>query len=855
MRPSWRGVVVIAATVLVAAMASPAMGFAASGVNITATEGVSFSGRVANIDSCSFTNATISWGDGTSSAGQLDNSGSTHGVTGTHTYGEEGSYNGSVTYTTDCKTNAMVPFMATVADAPLTATGIDISPTEGVSFTGVVSHFTDADPQGMVGDYSAQIDWGDNTHSTGIVAAASSGGFDVTGTHTYGSAGHVPVTVTITDVGGSSTASSSTATIGSAAGCFHVGTGQELVDALNSGYKCIYVNNDARIDLGQIQPMEPDCPPPPPNYIAMGPPPQQRCSVLRIPDGVTLESGRSATSQGGLLYLTRQLPQTHMLDLGSNTRITGLRIEGYDPHDTSDPLATRHPERTSAIQIGGVYYVGSGADIPVLRDHILIDNNDIGGWPAAAIGVASNGTTIGTAEQVRITNNFIHDNVSCEGGGYGVVIGADYGYGAAHAYIDRNVFDDNRHDISDDGQPTTGYFADRNFTLYSGPTCDGNYNQHFDMHGTGSDHYGGDAGDYTEIMQNTFRGAQTYGGTLGFHRSTRPAFELRGTPVDKAIFAENALTHSNESEALKVEGPAGGAAGLESRQELFVYGNQYNVDTSLQLAVGDFDADHHDDVFQATGAGWWYSPWGRSQWRFLRADTHRSPQLALGDFNGDGKTDVFTQEGDRWLVSYGGTGPLTPLPAGSNIPMSQYRFGDFNGDRKTDIFRTNGNQWYYSSGGATQWIPLQTSSKKIGELRFCDFNGDGKTDVFSLANHQWSVSYGGSTSWRRLNAELSSNLGELVFADFNGDGRCDIARSHDGEWQVSWGGRTPWRLLRAHATQELSAELVGHFTGSRRADVLDFNYRSGFRLLARLRWLISVGARTGFGTWSWGDMS
>jgi len=92
---------------------------------------------------------------------------------------------------------------------------------------------------------------------------------------------------------------------------------------------------------------------------------------------------------GGLLYLDRQLPQSFMLDLGSNTRITGLWIEGYDPTYTSDPLA-KQPDRSTAIHIGGTYYL---------------------------------------------------------------------------------------------------------FTLYAGPTCDGNYNQHFGVHGTGPDHYGGDAVD------------------------------------------------------------------------------------------------------------------------------------------------------------------------------------------------------------------------------------------------------------------------------------------------------------------------------------------------------------------------
>src|SRR5207247_4494721 len=169
-----------------------------------------------------------------------------------------------------------------------------------------------------------------------------------------------------------------------------------------------WIENDAHIDLASSTPMEPDCPAP--GDAAHGPPPYQRCSVLRIPDGVTLASGRSPTRSGGLLYLDHQIPQRHMLDLGSNTHITGLRLRGYATGDTTD-----RQDHTSGIQIGGTWYElnpdGSlkTDTTPVPVDHVLIDDNELWGWPEAAIGVASNGTTHDTADHVRITNNFIHD--------------------------------------------------------------------------------------------------------------------------------------------------------------------------------------------------------------------------------------------------------------------------------------------------------------------------------------------------------------------------------------------------------------------------------------------------------------
>src|SRR5438874_13471232 len=124
--PRRRAVDTLLPLVLVALMAPPGLASAANEDNITATESVSFTKRVADIDSCVFSSATIDWGDGTSSVGQFD-TGTTPGVKGTHTYAEEGTYNGSVTYTTDCTTNGKVTFTATVADVGLSATGHDIS--------------------------------------------------------------------------------------------------------------------------------------------------------------------------------------------------------------------------------------------------------------------------------------------------------------------------------------------------------------------------------------------------------------------------------------------------------------------------------------------------------------------------------------------------------------------------------------------------------------------------------------------------------------------------------------------------------------------------------------------------------
>ncbi|MGH2868681.1 MAG: FG-GAP-like repeat-containing protein [Solirubrobacteraceae bacterium] len=586
--------------------------------------------------------------------------------------------------------------------------------------------------------------------------------------------------------------------------CADVVTGANLVAALRSGCQDVHVDDAAQIDLSQFG----DHPERFPGYDAVS----TSTGVIHIPDGVTLESDRSPTRRGGRLFMSHQVLQPasdnrkSMLELGAGTSVTGLRLRGYG-------MDAQHAPHGIGLSIG--------------EPDVLVSNDEISLWPVAGVSVGSvpyapdRGATdteawiLKEALRVHITNNFIHDNVDCDLG-YGIVVG-----NSSYALIDRNVFDFNKHDIAGDGSSGSGYIAKLNFTLSdSFKTCAGGYGGHFDMHGTGggSSHVGGTAGTYIDIRDNTFRGDQRYH-FLGHDR--RPAFDLRGTPTDRAIFTGN-VTEAPGDKAVNISGAD--ASDLAAQRKLLVRGNSYSVNTSDELTVGDFNGDGCSDVFLATGTIWVYSPCGRREWRFLNTSRLRLGRLAFGDFNGDGKTDVFSQQGgDRWLVSYSGTGPWTALPAGSNIPSSSYRFFDFNGDGKTDIFRANGSRFYYSSAGATLWKPLAASRLKVEQLRFCDFNGDGKADVFSLANHQWSVSYGGRTSWKHLNDRLSSALGELVFGDFNGDGKCDVARAHHRSWQISYGGRAPWHYDSPNRNPgDFSGTLLGRFSGNVCTDVLRF---------------------------------
>src|SRR5262249_22280477 len=98
--------------------------------------------------------------------------------------------------------------------------------------------------------------------------------------------------------------------------------------------------------------------------------------------------------------------------------------------------------------------------------NIEIDHNEIYGWSGVGVEVNDDDGRIDYAlnpTTVHIHDNFIHHNQHEGKFGYGVSIGH-----GAYALIERNVFDWNRHAISDDGSNDSGYQAYENLVLPHG---------------------------------------------------------------------------------------------------------------------------------------------------------------------------------------------------------------------------------------------------------------------------------------------------------------------------------------------------------------------------------------------------
>jgi hypothetical protein len=197
--------------------------------NPVATEGAGFSGFTVATFTDSYTaspvtdfTATVTWGDGTSSAGAVVTTSTpgNYAVLASHVYAEEGNYTLSVKVLDEGSASVTGNLTISVADAALSGLTLsDPGATEGQSFSGfTVATFTDANAGAPVTDFTATVTWGDGTSSSASVVSLGGGNFAVVAGTTYAEETPSPITlsVAVLDVGGASISGSITVSVADA---------------------------------------------------------------------------------------------------------------------------------------------------------------------------------------------------------------------------------------------------------------------------------------------------------------------------------------------------------------------------------------------------------------------------------------------------------------------------------------------------------------------------------------------------------------------------------------------------------------------------------------------------------------
>jgi hypothetical protein len=195
----------------------------AQGVTLTGTEASAIAGKVGTFsDPTSYSTAaeytaSITWGDGTTSAGTITKiAPGAFDVSGSHAYAEENAsgyvVKVKITDADNAPNTATATSSAVIADAAIHAT-VGAAITTSLVYNGPLATFTD-DAGGPKSDFSAIVTWGDGSAtSAGVITGPIAGKFTVSGSHTYATSGSYTITVKVNDVGGSTDSASTAAVV------------------------------------------------------------------------------------------------------------------------------------------------------------------------------------------------------------------------------------------------------------------------------------------------------------------------------------------------------------------------------------------------------------------------------------------------------------------------------------------------------------------------------------------------------------------------------------------------------------------------------------------------------------------
>lgn len=146
-------------------------------------------------------NATIDWGDGTTSAGLITQlSPGNFEVRGEHTYLSSTATQIALTIADPYATEEYASAPLALTPAELFGLSAAVSANQGSAFSGPVGRFIDTNPFSTPGDFSATVRFTDgatNTTVPGTIQIDPLGGFNVVASHTYASAGTHPIQVSV----------------------------------------------------------------------------------------------------------------------------------------------------------------------------------------------------------------------------------------------------------------------------------------------------------------------------------------------------------------------------------------------------------------------------------------------------------------------------------------------------------------------------------------------------------------------------------------------------------------------------------------------------------------------------------
>jgi hypothetical protein len=839
------------------------------GFTVTATEGIgSGSQQVATFTDANpkatlsdFT-ATIDWGDNTTpTTGTITQPvgvGTALLVFGSHTYAEETAlgtpYTITVSITDAGGSKASVTSSATVADAALMVTGGSTVPaTEGTdSGSKQVASFTDGNSTAHSGDFTATIDWGDNTTpTTGTISQPGGAGtaFVVSGSHTYAeeSAPGTPytITVSITDVGGSKTSVTSSATVADANLTGIGGFTVTAPEGADSGSQQVAAFTDANpaAPLGDFT-----------ATIDWGDNTTPTTGTISQPGGV----GTAFLVSGSHTYAEESAPGTpykitvSITDVGGSTASVTSSATVADANLTGIGGFTMTATEGSASSSQQVASFTDASPTAPLGDFTA--TIDWGDNTTPTTGTISQPGGVGTAFLVFGSHSYVEEsasgtrykiNVSLRDKGGSTASATSSALIADPAVVATGGFIVTGTETVDTGNQTVATFADP-----AGAEVLANYSATIAW-GDGATSGGSISFDSsTQVFTVTGHHTYTEDGkptiTVTIHHDTAPDAIVTSSAF---IRVSSDITDRNLQGGQWFTGVSTG-----SSFNTTLWAGWSPAVTWVDTLSGDFNGDGKTDIAarDLNTGNWWVgisngSGFTTSLWTTWNPNV-TWVDVQIGDFNGDSKADIVGRDsatGNWWVAQSNGSSFTNALWATWNPTATwvDVKVGDFNGDGKADItgrFLQGGSWWTGVSTGSSfstsLWATWNPNVTWV-DVNVGDFNGDGKADITGrvLEGSTWwtGLSTGASfntTLWTTWNPNVT--WVDVKVGDFNGDGKDDIVGRvlESGTWWVgiSSGSAFTNRFWSAWNPNVTWVDVqVGDFNGDGKADITGRVLESG----------------------------
>jgi len=721
-------------------------------------------------------NATINWGDGTSSTGTISGSNGSFTVNGSHTYTTGGNDHLTVTVAEDdFSSSASGSATATIN---LGSQMVLTSATEGTALPNntAVATFSDSTPGDTASSFTASIDWGDGVTTAGSVVGGS-GSFTVEGGHTYTDEGGPAAIVTLTR-----TSDQATSTV---SGFVSVAEGDAL-----TGQGATFSATAQNSFSGAVATFS-----------------DTDTATAASDFAVTVDWGDGTTAAGSVSGSNGSFTVNGSHTYATEGQFT-VQVQGADDDSGT---ATFSATSTATVHLAGQMVLTSATEAVALGN-------------STAVATFSGAAAGDTASSFTASINW-GDGVTTAG----TVVGSSgtFTVEGGHTYADEG---------SDPASVTITHTSDGIQSSASGSVAVAE-DDVLTPHGTtiktkANQAFSGAVATFGDT--DTANIAGDFNATIDWGDGSTTAGTVSGGSGSFTVNGTHTYTHpGHENVTVTLNDDAPGTATATAHSTANVSGapkNDFNGDNKSDLLLQSNGSNHPDVMFELLN--------GTTIASSATITTPRGWAVeAAADFNNDGKSDVVVQNSDGlpqiWLMN-GTTRTSTTTLANPGSAWHVIAADDFNNDGNPDLLFQNNNGavqiWEMNGTSVASTLSAGNPGVSWHAIGAGDFNNDGNADILFQNDDGtpaiWEMN-GGSV----IASATLTNPGQFWHAigtgDFNGDGNADILYQNKDGTPAIWEMNGTTVIAAATLTNpgvKWHAIGTSDFNGDGNADIL---YQNG----------------------------